>query len=256
MLQRVNNKYITDGLFLFTITVQGRDPLKVHRRDKQLQEWPIDYQVDLYGVQPWQEMAHASGLTHLQGLMYRHYDHALISAFVERWQPETNSFHMPWGEMTITLHDVNRILALPIDGEPVYDDPSSVADVVDKYAQAAQFFEVDYERVKAEFRNGGFYYKTVIELALRKRWRRRHPNAAAALYLYYLLGSTLFTDKSVDRLPYRYLRYVYNVGDVGSYAWGAAALCFLYNELGKATRRDAAQLGGCATLLQVISSVA
>ena len=232
---------------------QCRDPLKVHRRDQQLQAWPIDYQVDLYGVQPWQERAVSTGLTYLQGLMYSHYDHALISAFVERWHPETNSFHMPWGEMTVTLHDVLRILALPIDGEPVYEDPSRGPPGHDKYAQAAHFFDMDYDRVKFEFQKGGFFYKTIVDMSRRKRWRGRHPEAAASLYLYYLLGSTLFTDKSVDQVPYRYLYYVYTVEDVGQYAWGTTALAFLYSKLGKATRREAAQLGGCMTLLQVFS---
>jgi len=41
---------------------------------------------------------------------------ASISAFVERWQPETNSFHMPFGKMTITLDDVSQILRIPVVG--------------------------------------------------------------------------------------------------------------------------------------------
>ena len=44
-------------------------------------------------------------------------DHALIIAFVERWHPETHSFHLPHGEMTITLQDVEVIMGLPIEGE-------------------------------------------------------------------------------------------------------------------------------------------
>ena len=43
--------------------------------------------------------------------------HALITAFVERWCPETHSFHLPCGEMTITLQDVEVIMGMPIEGE-------------------------------------------------------------------------------------------------------------------------------------------
>ena len=42
-----------------------------------------------------------------------------ITALVDRWRPETHSFHLPSGEMTVTLQDVSMILALPITGKPV-----------------------------------------------------------------------------------------------------------------------------------------
>ena len=44
-------------------------------------------------------------------------DHALIIEFVDRWRPKTHSFHLPHGEMTITLQDVEVIIGMPIEGE-------------------------------------------------------------------------------------------------------------------------------------------
>ena len=44
-------------------------------------------------------------------------DHALITAFVKRWCLETHTFHLPHGEMMITLQDVEVIMGLPIEGE-------------------------------------------------------------------------------------------------------------------------------------------
>jgi len=38
----------------------------------------------------------------------------LFCAFVERWHAETNTFHLPIEEMTITLDDVSNLLHLPI----------------------------------------------------------------------------------------------------------------------------------------------
>ncbi|CAL8166988.1 unnamed protein product [Prunus armeniaca] len=44
-----------------------------------------------------------SGLEHLIRCSYRNADKIVVSTFVERWHPETNTFHMPFGEMAITL---------------------------------------------------------------------------------------------------------------------------------------------------------
>jgi hypothetical protein len=46
-------------------------------------------------------------------------DGPLITAFVDRWRPETHTFHLPCGEMTLTLQDVAYLFGLRVDGLPV-----------------------------------------------------------------------------------------------------------------------------------------
>jgi len=46
-------------------------------------------------------------------------DYALLSALVDRWRPETHTFHLPVGEMAVTLQDISLLLGLPHDGRAV-----------------------------------------------------------------------------------------------------------------------------------------
>lgn len=43
----------------------------------------------------------------------------ILYAFIERWQSDTNTFHMPFGEMAITIHDVHMIKGINVDGLPL-----------------------------------------------------------------------------------------------------------------------------------------
>ncbi|XLS54984.1 hypothetical protein HN51_004739, partial [Arachis hypogaea] len=44
---------------------------------------------------------------------------ALVNALIERWYPDTHTFHLSIGECAVTLEDVAMILGLPTDGLPV-----------------------------------------------------------------------------------------------------------------------------------------
>ena len=46
-------------------------------------------------------------------------DHSLITALVECWRSEMHTFHLPHGEMAITLKDIEVMLGVLVDGLPV-----------------------------------------------------------------------------------------------------------------------------------------
>lgn len=72
----------------------------------------------------------------------------------------------------------------------------------------------------------------------------------ANAYLLFLLGYTLFIDKSSTRVSVAYLECLKNLYEVQEYEWGAAALTHLYRHLGSATRVEVKQMAGYITLLK------
>ncbi|CAK8566493.1 unnamed protein product [Lathyrus sativus] len=69
-----------------------------------------------------------SGLASLERTSLTKIDTNLVSAFAKRWHLETSSFHMMFGEMTITLDDVSCLLHLPIRG--VFWSPQDISEAL------------------------------------------------------------------------------------------------------------------------------
>ena len=80
-------------------------------REKGLPEGGLDPQIVAYITDV--------GLDGLLRVPHMDLDHALITVLVERWWPKTHLFHLPHGEMTITLQDMEVIMGIPVDALPV-----------------------------------------------------------------------------------------------------------------------------------------
>ncbi|KAK9050395.1 hypothetical protein SSX86_030635 [Deinandra increscens subsp. villosa] len=50
---------------------------------------------------------------------YDKIDQHLVTSLVERWRPETHTFHFPFGEATVTLEDVQMLWGLPLGDEVI-----------------------------------------------------------------------------------------------------------------------------------------
>ena len=95
----------------FFFSTQSQDPLECKNRAYGMQYYSL---MDPY--------LRNLGLYHLVDILEtesKATNASLIQALVERWRPETHTFHFQFGEMTVTLQDVSVLWGLPIQGVPV-----------------------------------------------------------------------------------------------------------------------------------------
>lgn len=72
-------------------------------------------------------------------------------------------------------------------------------------------------------------------------------------YLLYLVGSTIFSTTTGNKVPVIYLSLFEDFDKAGKFAWGPGALAFLYRALGNASLKSQSTISGCLTLVQVIT---
>ena len=68
-------------------------------------------------------------------------DRSLLSALVDRWRPETHTFHLPCGEIALTLQDIAYLLGLPLVGKavgPRVVPPTWLDDLEARFADVAR----------------------------------------------------------------------------------------------------------------------
>ncbi|KAH6756892.1 hypothetical protein C2S53_006694 [Perilla frutescens var. hirtella] len=223
-----------------------RDVLKCHSQTTKLLRWSA-----ACNSETWKLLVKSSGLLRLRKVAYRAPNRNLTSAFVEQWHPETNSFHLPFGEMTITLEDVKCLTGLSIEDRPV---EFVGEDVAGGRHMVRRLLGVSAEKAVQEVSDRGQYVKLrwlqsrFSELASKDN--DRDAVYAARAFLVYILGCTLFTDKTGDRISCNYLRLFEDIEEFGSYAWGAAGLAFLYRQLGVASHVGCRQIASFLTLLE------
>lgn len=231
--------------------MKERGAIKCLHHTKKLREW------DLTGASEYFiSKVNCTGFQNLRESL-EVLDRSLISAFVERWHSDTSTFHMPWGEMTITLDDVHQITGLTIEGE-MYDckkilDKDVCCDLVHNC------LGIEKSDIKAEFeRNKG-------GVALRMDWVKSHVQKYTSSsdenlvkygvrgYLLYTLGCTLCPDKTGTKISPSYLQYVVDVDAISKVPFGMIGLAHLYKELNYACRGTSRQISGFLSMLEVRS---
>ncbi|XP_058216841.1 protein MAIN-LIKE 1-like [Rhododendron vialii] len=175
-----------------------------------------------------------------------------ISAFIERWHPETNTFHFDFGEMGLTLDDVEHLLGILVRGLPVYTEDE----------RTPKELLMDLLGVSKEVATNAITANAVKRYAVKLSWLEmtfKEVNetntdervvCCARAYLLYVIGRTLFCDKSGGFVQLDLLPLLEDLDQVHTYGWGSSCLAYLYRNLGYASRRKAKQMGGFLILLE------
>ncbi|QHN76569.1 uncharacterized protein DS421_19g645030 [Arachis hypogaea] len=185
------------------------------------------------------------------------FDNSLISALVERWRSEMHTFHLPWGEVTITLQDVVYHLDLRAHGNPV---GGCLRDFgrwygTETWAMVEQLLDVrpPVAAQQAAQRKESFTLKLVW---LRDRVCQMPPTddpetlrQYARCYIMLLIGGYLLTDKSNNLVHVRWLLLLRDFGECRTLSWGSAVLAWTYQSLCLVAQRDVTDIAGCTPLL-------
>ncbi|KAH7834196.1 hypothetical protein Vadar_013686 [Vaccinium darrowii] len=158
-----------------------------------------------------------------------------------------NSFYFDFREMGITLDDVQQLIGIPVTGlairTPNKDNLTllqTCLGVIEEEAKKVLILRgVTFDWLRDKFSN------------LRDEDSDERVAYCARAFLLYVLGSTLFMDKTGVRVRVSHLGVLEDLENVSSYAFEAASLAYLYSQLGHASNVDGKQLSGYTTLLEV-----
>ncbi|XP_071704060.1 serine/threonine-protein phosphatase 7 long form homolog [Rutidosis leptorrhynchoides] len=160
-------------------------------------------------------------------------DHALITALVERWRPETHTFHFRFWEATITLQDVQIMRGLPIDGEVVSGTWYKFTDE-QWVGLVSQHLGITPQNIgERGIEKGKIRISTLIEeLDMDLVDNIVGHQQRARVYMLAMMGGLLFSDSSSHDVP---LSYIYHLLDFSPAAqrlsWGSAVLAHVYRNL-------------------------
>ncbi|CAN0917152.1 Protein MAIN-LIKE 2 [Linum grandiflorum] len=173
---------------------------------------------------------------------------------MERWRPETNTFHMYHGECTITLQDVAHLTGLPVTGEALYveykKETNWAAIVKEVLGKPPRGFLKGDGRVKMDWLHDHFYSCTDVA----DDDETQLPQYAHA-YMLSIIGGFILPDRSS---AYVHCQYLLALREQRTFAWGAAVLSWMCRELGRVTFKieggptntSARDIGGWMVLLQ------
>ncbi|XP_047267778.1 serine/threonine-protein phosphatase 7 long form homolog [Capsicum annuum] len=177
-------------------------------------------------------------------------------AMIERWRTETHTFHLPFGEVTLTLQDIQIFFGLRVERNVVtYRDQmhhsldwAMLLQDLTGFNTAPKGFSGTihlYIRALVKYIQQQAVQDPITDDTLNDRVHR-----ISRLYMLLILGAILFPNTSENRLSLQFLYFLVDLDETGTYSWDSAVLAYLYHCLCQISI-DGKKLGGFVPLLQV-----
>ncbi|RYR10371.1 hypothetical protein Ahy_B05g078833 isoform D [Arachis hypogaea] len=161
---------------------------------------------------------------------------------------------MPFGECTVTLQDVAFQLGLLVDGNAVSGCLAEFENFIEGGRPAWEWFQELFGELPLpnKVKNITVHFTWFHERfwVLPADATEDTVRIYARAYITMLLSTQLFGDKSANWVHIRWLPFVANLDDMGSYSWGSTALVWLYRCICRVVNRNVTNLVGPLQLLQ------
>ncbi|KAH0654430.1 hypothetical protein KY290_031375 [Solanum tuberosum] len=144
-------------------------------------------------------------------------DRSLITALVERWRPETHTFHFKIGEATITLQDVEVLYELPVNGDPVLGnemirtigDWQNICQRLLGFVPSREAFKTNSIKVAA------FNAHMLSQPQLPNMATQDMVNQKARYYMFWMIAGMMMADTSGGYLKLMYLPMLEDIDKIG-----------------------------------------
>nr|XP_027075774.1 protein MAIN-LIKE 2-like [Coffea arabica] len=165
-------------------------------------------------------------------------DRKLPVALAERWWDSTNSFHLPFGEMTLTPLDFTCITGVAVGGLPIpwdYNVRENANYIKEQLGWVPTFASAGAIRVTDIL---SFYKDKAID----ENDDVQLAHLTRAFFLH-MLGRTLLSN-TAETINLCCLPALEDVDRIGDYNWGGAGMATLYRFMSAVSRRLTKSLGG------------
>ncbi|XP_019433550.1 PREDICTED: serine/threonine-protein phosphatase 7 long form homolog [Lupinus angustifolius] len=170
----------------------------------------------------------------------------LITTLVERWRPETHTFHLPVGECTVTIEYVAYQLGLPINGAHVTSITSGNWEMICHNLLGAipTDKQIMGQRIQMSWLDSAFVVlpQDVDDVVIEQQ---------ARAFILRMIGVFLMLDTSGSRVHLMYLPLLEDLSQTYQYSWGSVVLACLHRGICRAAIiSHQIEIEGCLHLLQ------